>query len=225
MAAIADRSVTNPATEQYLAAIFLMEEDGAQVVQARLAERLGHSAPTVSEMVHRLRDARYITIDGRVLRLTTSGRDLAASVIRKHRLAARLMTDVLGVPWSRVHAEADRWEHVISDDVEARLVELLRNPATCPHGCPIPGSGAAAEPTTVLADAQVGQRVCLARVLEMAKFDPAALAYLEDQDFTTGAEAVVAAQGPDGSVVLKVGDRAIVMGASMAKLLCVRAVA
>ena len=82
----------------------------------------------------------YVTREGRRLSLTEPGRDLAEKVVRKHRLAERLLVDVIGLEWHKVHREAGRWEHVISDDVEARLVELLGDPATCPHGNPIPGS-------------------------------------------------------------------------------------
>ena len=114
----------HPPNEQYLEAILYLEEEGSQVIQARLAEHVGHSAPTVSEMVHRLKEAGYIEVKGRSIILTASGRKLATSVIRKHRLAERLLTDVIGLPWHKVHAEADRWEHVISDEVEARRTAL-----------------------------------------------------------------------------------------------------
>jgi DtxR family Mn-dependent transcriptional regulator len=206
----------HPPSEQYLEAIFNLEEEGSQVIQARLAERVGHSAPTVSEMVHRLREAGYIEVTGRSISLTASGRKLATSVIRKHRLAERLLTDILGLPWHKVHAEADRWEHVISDDVEERLVEVLGNPSTCPHGNPIPGSGVKPEPATVLADAQVGDRVRLARVTELVEFDLEALVYLDEHGFVPGSEAVVAAQGPDGTLVLEVGGVTVVLGAPLA---------
>jgi DtxR family Mn-dependent transcriptional regulator len=215
----------HPPSEQYLEAIFNLEEEGSQVIQARLAERVGHSAPTVSEMVHRLREAGYVEVTGRSISLTESGRQLATSVIRKHRLAERLLTDILGLPWHKVHAEADRWEHVISDDVEARLVEVLGNPSTCPHGNPIPGSGAKPEPATVLADSQVGDRVRLARVTELVEFDLEALIYLDEHGFVPGCEAVVAAQGPDGTLVLDVGAVTVVLGAPLAGQLYVATIA
>lgn len=221
MLAKMDHTGEHPPVEQYLAAIFTLEEDGAQVVQARLAERVGHSAPTVSEMVRRLNDAGYITTEGRLLRLTSSGRQVAESVIRKHRLAGRFMTDVLGLPWHLADVEADRWEHVISDDVEERLVHVLGNPTTCPHGCPIPGSLAQPGPSITLADAKVGECVCFSRVLELASFDIEALKYLEDQHFVPGSEATVTAEGPDGSLVLDVGGRTIALGAPIAKRLSV----
>ncbi len=206
----------HPPSEQYLEAIFNLEEEGSQVIQARLAERVGHSAPTVSEMVHRLRESGYIEVTGRSISLTSTGRKLATSVIRKHRLAERLLTDIIGLPWHKVHAEADRWEHVISDDVEERLVEVLGNPSTCPHGNPIPGSGTKPEPATVLAKAQVGDRVRLSRVTELVEFDLEALTYLDKHGFVPGCEAVVAAQGPDGTMVLEVGAGTVVLGAPLA---------
>lgn len=216
-----DAPGVHPPNEQYLEAILFLEEEGSQVIQARLAEHVGHSAPTVSEMVHRLREAGYVEVNGRSLSLTVSGRKLATSVIRKHRLAERLLTDVIGLPWHKVHAEADRWEHVISDDVEARLVEILGNPQTCPHGGPIPGSGVQPEPATVLAEAQPGDRVRLSRVTELVEFDQGALVYLDEHGFIPGAEATVAARGPDGSLVLQVGEGTVVLGASLAKQLYV----
>src|ERR1700722_17199498 len=193
----------HPPNEQYLEGILYLEEEGSQVIQARLAEHVGHSAPTVSEMVHRLKEAGYIEVKGRSISLTDSGRKLATSVIRKHRLAERLLTDVIGPPWHKVHAEADRWEHVISDDVEARLVEILGNPSTCPHGNFIPRSGRAPVPSTVLSEARVGQQVRLARIAEIVELDMDALIYLEEHSFIPGCEATVTAQGPDGRLLLE----------------------
>jgi DtxR family Mn-dependent transcriptional regulator len=220
MAYEGERSGARPSAEQYLVAIYVLEEEEGEVIQARLAERLGHAAPTVSEMVQRLKEQGYVKTEGRILSLTSTGRDLATNVVRKHCLVARLMTDVIGVPWHTVHAEADRWEHVISDEVAERLMVVLGNPTTCPHGNPIPGC-ASAGPTSLLTDAEVGQQVCFARIMELVKFDDDALRYLEDHGFIPGAEATVAARGPDGSLVLDVGSEKVVLGASMARLLCV----
>ena len=214
-----DRPGAHPPNEQYLEAIFNLEEEGNQVIQARLAERVGHSAPTVSEMVHRLKEAGYLDVHGRNLTLTSEGRSMATSVIRKHRLAERLLTDIIGLPWHKVHAEADRGEHVISDEVEQRLVEVLGNPATCPHGNLVPGSGYQVEPTKVLADAKVGDRVRLSRISELLEFDTDTMAYLEEHNFIPGREARVSAQGPDGSLVLETSGGTLVLGATFAQLL------
>jgi DtxR family transcriptional regulator, iron-dependent repressor len=219
MSASAESATVNPASERYLAAIFILQEDGAQVVQARLAEMVGHAAPTVSEMVHRLEQAGYVRVDGRLLDLTEAGHEVAVKVVSKHRLAARLLTDVLGLPWDVAHAEADRWEHVISDEVADRLSQVLGNPTTCPHGCPIPGACATVEPTSRLAEAAVGQHVSLSRICGLAKFGADALAYLEGQHFVPGWEATVTARGPDGSLVLSVDDHTVVLGAETAEQL------
>src|SRR5215510_5990996 len=129
------------ATEEYLEAILEIEEEGTIPIRARLVERLGLSAPAVSETVNRLVDHGYAELlDDRSLRLTDKGREVATSIVRRHRLAERLLVDVIGLEWEKVHREADRWEHAISADVEEKLVELLGDPATCPHGNPIPGS-------------------------------------------------------------------------------------
>ena len=128
------------ATEEYLETILELEEEGIVPIRARLVERLGVSAPAVSEQVNRLVGGGYTELlDDRSLRLTSKGRKLATTVVRRHRLAERLLVDVIGLEWEKVHREADLWEHVISEDVEAKLVELLGDPATCPHGNPIPG--------------------------------------------------------------------------------------
>jgi DtxR family Mn-dependent transcriptional regulator len=214
-------SGVHPPIEQYLVAIFSIEEEGSQIIQARLAERVGHSAPTVSEMVHRLREGGYVDVDGRALALTDAGRKVAISVLRKHRLAERLLADVIGLPWHLVHEEADRWEHVISDDVEARLVEILHNPATCPHGLPIPGSGAAHVAGSVLAEASVGDRVQLVRVTVVVELDMVALTYLDEHSFIPGAEATVTGKGPDGTVVLDVGGNTVALGSGLANQLYV----
>ncbi len=132
----------HPPLEEYLEAIHELEEEGTQVIQARLAERLGHSAPAVSEIIRRLKSEGYVTVDDRAVHLTDKGRTRAESVVRKHRLAERLLTEIIGLPWHKAHVEACRWEHVISDEVEDRLFELLGHPTACPHGNPIPRSGA-----------------------------------------------------------------------------------
>src|SRR5947209_20418517 len=106
----------HPPLEEYLEAIHELQEEGADVIQARLAERLGHSRPSVSETVKRLRDEGYVEVKGRSIVLTDAGRSRAESVVRKHRLAERLLTDVIGLEWHKVHMEAGRWEHVISDE-------------------------------------------------------------------------------------------------------------
>ncbi|NMH95833.1 iron dependent repressor, metal binding and dimerization domain protein [Pseudonocardia acidicola] len=127
-------------TEMYLRTIYELEEEGVVPLRARIAERLGQSGPTVSQTVARMeRDGLVVVAGDRHLELTDTGRGRAVAVMRKHRLAERLLTDVIGLEWELVHAEACRWEHVMSDAVERKLVELLDNPTISPYGNPIPG--------------------------------------------------------------------------------------
>ena len=131
-------------TEMYLRTIYDLEEEGVIPLRARIAERLEQSGPTVSQTVSRMeRDGLLHVAGDRHLELTDKGRALAVSVMRKHRLAERLLVDVIGLPWEEVHAEACRWEHVMSEDVERRLVQVLDNPTVSPFGNPIPGLSAA----------------------------------------------------------------------------------
>src|SRR5690606_21441691 len=127
-------------TEMYLRTIFELEEEGIVPLRARIAERLHQSGPTVSQTVARMERDGLVKVEGdRHLELSPEGRDRAIRVMRKHRLAERLLTDVIGLEWEKVHTEACRWEHVISTDVEHRLVELLKAPVDSPYGNPIPG--------------------------------------------------------------------------------------
>lgn len=137
----------HPAVEEYLETILELEESGIPPMRARIVERLKVSAPAVSETVRRLEREGYVTLTpSRQIALTNKGRHYATSILRRHRLAERLLTDVLKVPWSEVHEEAGRLEHAISPSLEAHLIRLLGDPATCPHGNPIPGSANAADP-------------------------------------------------------------------------------
>jgi DtxR family Mn-dependent transcriptional regulator len=124
----------------YLRTVYELEEEGVVPLRARIAERLNQSGPTVSQTVARMeRDGLIHVADDRHLQLTDQGRREAVAVMRKHRLAERLLADVIGLEWEQVHIEACRWEHVMSDAVERRIVALVDKPLVCPHGNPIPG--------------------------------------------------------------------------------------
>jgi DtxR family Mn-dependent transcriptional regulator len=127
-------------TEMYLRTVFELEEEGIVPLRARIAERLAQSTPTVSQTVARMeRDGLLHVENDRQLALSDAGRTLATRVMRKHRLAECLLIDVIKMPWEEVHIEACRWEHVISESVERRVLELLDYPVLCPHGNVIPG--------------------------------------------------------------------------------------
>ncbi len=211
----------HPPLEEYLEAIHELEEEGIVAIQARLVERLEHTAPAVSEMIKRLREEGYLTVESRSLRLTATGKALAESVVRKHRLAERLLTDVIGLSWEKAHIEACRWEHVISDEVEARLVELLGNPTTCPHGNPIPGTVGTTLDLTALSDAHGGDHVRLERVTERVEIDTESLVYLSDHGFVPGVEATVSSRAPDGTLTLDLGDHSVALGPALAQQLYV----
>jgi len=211
----------HPPLEEYLESILELEEEGTPVIQARLAERMGHSAPSVSEMIRRLRAEGWVEPKGREVVLTPKGRARAESVVRKHRLAERLLTDVIGLEWHKAHLEACRWEHVISDDVERRLIELLARPTTCPHGNPIPGLGEALVELIALTEVAPGDHVTLARVTEQVELDTASLTYLSEHSFTPGAEAHVRSKAPDGTLTLELDGGSIALGPSLASQLFV----
>ncbi len=178
-------------TEMYLRTIYELEEEGVVPLRARIAERLEQSGPTVSQTVARMeRDGLLTVADDRHLELTAEGRAVAVAVMRKHRLAERLLVDVIGLAWEEVHAEACRWEHVMSEGVERRLVEVLGHPTTSPYGNPIPGladlgSGRVAPSpgnlirlTDVAAGASVA--VVVRRISEHVQTDVAMMAQLRE---------------------------------------------
>ena len=127
-------------TEMYLRTILELEEEGQIALRARIAERLEQSGPTVSQTIARMeRDGLVVVSGDRHLELTNHGRKNAVAVMRKHRLAERLLADVIGLEWEFVHDEACRWEHVISEQVERKIIGLISTPDVSPYGNPIPG--------------------------------------------------------------------------------------
>jgi DtxR family transcriptional regulator, iron-dependent repressor len=159
-------------TEMYLRTIYELEEEGVVPLRARIAERLAQSGPTVSQTVARMeRDGLVVVAGDRHLELTDDGRSRAVAVMRKHRLAERLLSDVIGLEWELVHAEACRWEHVMSDAVERKLVQLLDNPTISPYGNPIPGLDELAQPPSERVGASVPPplEIGLQRLDELAR--------------------------------------------------------
>jgi DtxR family Mn-dependent transcriptional regulator len=187
------------ATEEYLEAILEIEEEGVVPIRARLVERLGLSAPAVSETVNRLVDHGFAELlDDRTLRLTDKGRAVATTVVRRHRLAERLLVDVIGLEWEKVHKEADRWEHAISADVEEKLVLLLGDPATCPHGNPIPGSLHTVDGLGAPLTQSAPGPIVVRRISEKVEIDESAIQFLAQAKLIPGSSATVVSSGPDG---------------------------
>jgi DtxR family transcriptional regulator, Mn-dependent transcriptional regulator len=217
----------HPPVEEYLETIHSLTEEGTPVIQARIAERLRRSAPSVSEMLDRLAADGYVERSGRTIALTDQGRTLADSVIRKHRLAERLLVDVIGLPWHKAHLEAGRWEHVISDEVEARLVELLGHPTTCPHGNPIPGAPGIDEapPSQLsLSEVEPGELVRLERITEEVELDMASLEYLDEHGLIPGRAARVRGRAPDGTITLEVDGSTVALAPAISQQVFVAAV-
>jgi DtxR family transcriptional regulator, Mn-dependent transcriptional regulator len=186
------------ATEMYLRTVWELEEEGITPLRARLVERLGVSAPAVSETVARLEAEHLMEVaPDRTLRLTAQGREIATSVMRKHRLVELLLTDVIGLDWEQVHNEACRWEHVISDDVEKRLVELLDSPPSCPHGNPIPGLATDDPgPLTPLSDAaSKGGPAVVERISEKLQSDVEVMRVLREHGIRPGTTLATSDEG------------------------------
>lgn len=196
------------AVEQYLETILELEESGILPMRARLVERLGVTAPAVSETVKRLEREGYVTLDSeRVLHLTEDGREYATAVLRRHRLAELLLVDVLKVPWSQVHEEACRLEHAISDNLEEHLVQLLGDPGMCPHGNPIPGSANVVDhgPLTALVAVPAGTACVLRRIDEHLQTQLHHMKALEAGSLFPGTAITVTSNERDGVVVQRDG--------------------
>jgi len=157
----------HPAFEEYCEAIWELKEDEIEVIQARIADRLEVSRPAVSEMTRRMEGEGLVEVNATIT-LTDKGRALAERVVRRHRLAERFLTDILGLSWADAHDEAGKWEHVISQPVETALARVLGDPTTCPHGNPIPGAGYQAPDAQPLSEIEVGAEFTITRIPEAA---------------------------------------------------------
>ncbi len=197
-------------TEMYLRTIFELQEEGIVPLRARIAERLSQSGPTVSETVARMERDGLVRVAGdRQLSLTATGRSRATQVMRKHRLAECLLLDVIGLPWEELHIEACRWEHVMSDAVERRMLEVLDYPVRCPHGNVIPGLeelgippdakaralAAEAEPVQAMIDAASAREapVIVCRIGEQLQSDTSVMLKLKQVGIQPGREVTLVA--------------------------------
>lgn len=207
-------------TEMYLRIVLELEEEGVPALRARVAERLHLSAPSVSEGVSRLEEQGLLLLtEDRTVALTERGREWASSVMRKHRLAERLLADVIGLDPAFIHEEACRWEHVISDRVEERIAALLDNPTTSPYGNPIPGSAVSGPPALPL-DAFDGGSATVHSFSEQLQGEGDLVASLFAAGVRAGAVIEVERQGE--GTVLRGSDGAVVLDASHARLVFVQ---
>jgi DtxR family transcriptional regulator, Mn-dependent transcriptional regulator len=208
-------------TEMYLRTVLELEEEGIPALRARLSERLGLSAPSVSEGVARLEEQGLLVLGpDRTVQFTPDGRDRAEHVMRKHRLAERLLVDVLGLEHEHVHEEACRWEHVISDRVEAKLLEFLGNPTTSPYGNPIPGVHLGGEDRELVPLTDVaGGTVTIERISEQLQGDRAVMHRLDAGGVSYGRTVEIRREGDQ--VVLAVDGQDISLDLDAARLVYV----
>jgi DtxR family Mn-dependent transcriptional regulator len=217
------RSDAFPAHD-YVEAIFEMAEERIPTVQAGIARWMGVTPASVSEAVKKLEGAGLIERRGREVVLSRTGMVAGRKLVRRHRLAERFLIQVIGLPWHKAHQEAQVWERAISDEVEGRLTEILDDPATCPHGNPIPGSRRTVDHSNLLplqAHA-LGDDVVLERLTEDLELDLGVMRYFEENGLMPGAAISVTGVAPDGTMTLDVGGRRVGLGADLTDNLWVR---
>ena len=211
------------AMEDYLKAIYRLQGDGGQVTMQRLTEELDLSGPSVTNMVKRLhelglvRHTRY-----RDVALTSAGEKVALRVIRHHRLLELYLTESLGYEWDQVHAEAERLEHHVSAELEARIASALGHPTRDPHGDPIPSADGAIDSVSsqVLADLEPGDVAAITRVPDR---DPEQLRYLGSLNLRPGTQVEVVEKFPiEGPISLSINGAPAVISHSLAQRIRVR---
>lgn len=210
--------------EMYLLTIYrLSEEEEVVPANVRLAQRLGVSAVSVTEMVRKLEERGLIRRQDREIQLSREGERIALSVIRKHRLAERLLVDRLGIPWHHAHEQACRLEHSLSDEVADALDSFLGHPTTCPHGHPIPDRGGNVQQRDAvpLASLVAGDRVLIERVSEES---PELLRYLEEVGLRPGQEILIEQVAPfEGPMLVSTGEKSFPLARSVANKVAVQA--
>jgi DtxR family Mn-dependent transcriptional regulator len=211
------------AAQDYVKMIYRLGESGARVSTKRLAEAMKVSAPTVTQMLKRLSEeglARYTRYRGVVL--TEAGEKVALEMIRHHRLVEQYLYEVLGVAWDRVHEEAENWEHILSEEVEARMAEALGHPERDPHGAPIPSAELVMErePLGRLSEIHAGETVV---IVEVGDHDAALLRYLKERGLVPGAKVAVKAREPfGGALITSVNGKKTRIGLAAAEHIRVR---
>jgi DtxR family Mn-dependent transcriptional regulator len=204
---------------RYLEAIYYIDAEGERVKAARLAEWLGVSQPTAGATLQRMvRDGLVQISSSKDVSLTAGGRDTAAGVVRRHRVAERWLTDVLGLNWLAADEEAGRLEHALSDAVTDRLYKLIGEPRTCPHGNPIPGAADDGKTEQALRDLPPGARSRIRRVSEVAEHEtPQLLNFLDSSALKLGAQVKsVAVNAGAGTLTVEVGGRQVAMSLQVA---------
>ena len=199
----------HPAFEEYCECIFELHEDDLDVIQARIAERLQVSRASVSQMIEKMSKAGLVIAESSRITLTVEGQNLAQQVVRRHRLAERFLTDILGLSWADAHQEAGKWEHVISDDVEVAMNRVLGAPTTCPHGNPIPGSSYIATDAVPLSQLASGTKFTVSRIPEELEFTPGLLDFLQQSSILPGRHGEIRETNHDGTMSVVIDGNTI----------------
>lgn len=187
----------SPAVEEYLQAVYTFQDEGPPVISARLADFLQVSPAAVSEMVHRLeRDGLVVLDERKAVRLSERGQQAAERITRRHRLAERMLVDLLGYAWWKTHEEAERIEHAMSDEMEERIRRVLGDPETCPHGNPMPG--VTPRPTRTLESLEPGAAAPVERIPDQFEHEPGFLEYLDSVGVKPGVVVQLVALADDG---------------------------
>ena len=210
--------------ENYLGVIYMLSRDGETVIGRKLADWLEVSPPTVTATLHRMiRDGWVTMSDDKSIRLTEAGREAATSVIRRHMLTELLLARILGVPWSKVHEEADRMAHGVSAEIADRVANAVKHPRVCPHGNPMPGHEEITERLVPLLEAEPGAEYVLARIHEELERNPDLMAYFERHCLLPGATVtLVEIMDFNDTVTVHCGGHDVVLGLSVAGRVWVR---
>ncbi len=199
----------SPAVEEYLQAVYTFQDEGPPVISARLADFLQVSPAAVSEMVHRLeRDGLVVLDERKAVRLSERGQQAAERIARRHRLAERMLVDLLGYAWWKTHEEAERIEHAMSDEMEERIRSVLGDPQTCPHGNPMPG--VTPRPTRTLESLEPGAAASVERIPDQFEHEPGFLEYLDGVGVKPGVVVRLVAIADDGiRIAIDGGERTV----------------
>ena len=219
------RKSLTEASEDYLKAIYTLEQKEDRVSTKLVAERLGVQPASATAMLKKLATARLLKHEPyRGVQLTDAGRKVALEMIRHHRLIETYLSEALGVPWDKVHDEAERWEHVLSEEMEDRIDAFLGHPTHDPHGAPIPTRAGEIPPRAKvsLSEVPIGGIV---QVAEVSDDDPELLRYLTSLELALGTQLEVVGSEPfEGPLTLRVGERNLPIGRAVAKRIRVRSI-
>jgi DtxR family Mn-dependent transcriptional regulator len=222
---ISTMATTTATIEDYLQAIYSLEGEGETVISARLSRRMRVTPPTGWATVRRMvRDGLVELDDRKVINLTPKGHELAEDITRRHRLAERFLVDVMGLGWAEAHEEAHIFEHAITPRLEGKILSMAGNPKTCPHGSPIPGTGAKLATDLVpLSSLKAGEEATIEFISEELEEDHDLLVYLERNEMKPGGHVrVVDATASTGVVSVERNGQQVPLGVAVADRIRVR---